>query len=232
MLVLITDPIYLYFVDDVIDRHDGTAQSMEETQYWSQNGVHFNSWGGVLRINRHDNQTGDYSEIIVIPGETYEGPDFDTDMGGCCGGDGGDHGGDEPANMGMMVTDNATFLDIGFSWDIFQDAGFANADVDEYEVILAEVDAQGEPISALIAHFDNTVSSTTIDDMLNGTNGATNNTATVLAEVNAEDGSSIVELTGATLLESKTYIVFVEAYDAQGNTLGESDDIALDGATP
>ncbi len=81
--------------DDVVDQDHETGN--HEPQFWSQGGVHFNSWGGVLRINKDNcdsNGNCTFSEEIVIPGETFDGPDFDVSpQGGCCGG-GGDGAGD------------------------------------------------------------------------------------------------------------------------------------------
>jgi len=154
----------------VIDQDHETGN--HEPQFWSQGGVHFNSWGGVLRINKDscdNNENCTFSEEIVIPGETFYGPEFNVsphfdggndtggnDTGGDGNGDGngngngnGDAGGDagggeddEPTNLTNQLTPGGSFTDATLSWAIDGNAAapLAAADIDGYRVILFEVD--------------------------------------------------------------------------------------------
>ncbi len=65
-----------------VDADGDGALDNGEDQFWPNNHVNFNTWGGILRIGSStcDNTTGhcDYSEEAVVPDGTYTGPSFDT----------------------------------------------------------------------------------------------------------------------------------------------------------
>ncbi len=233
--------------DGVIDQDHETGN--HEPQFWSQAGVNFNSWGGVLRINKDNcdsNGNCTFSEEIVIPGETFDGPEFDVSpQGDCCfdGGTGGDPddgmgGGedDEPANLTNELTPGGSFTDATLTWGIDGNAAdlLAAADIDGYRVILFEIDpttlnSDTEPtiLSALIAQVDASVTSITMGDMLNGATGVENVTADAIA-ASGEGWSAITDLTD--VVNTKGYFWFVEALDTNGDDIGESEGFALGAA--
>jgi len=191
--------------------------------------VNFNSWGGVLRVARDicDDMGCFYSEEIVIPGETYEGPDFDLMGGGDGGGNGG--GDDDPVeNINAFFNPGATFLDNAIEWNL--GPAIDSSMIAGYRVILFEVDptsADPEPLSARLIEVPNTMSMVTLDQMLNGGTGITDITAAALAHVNESEGLAIIELTAANMVPEKTYVWLVEAFDDQDNDLGESNPVFL-----
>lgn len=72
------------FLDPYVPSNGETADVQGEQVFWSQSSVYFNNWGGVLRIQSNSNcgNNGcDFSEEIVIPGATYDGPSFDGTQG-------------------------------------------------------------------------------------------------------------------------------------------------------
>jgi hypothetical protein len=66
------------------DANSNNTVDEGEAMFWSiGNPPHFNNWGGVLRIGGETCQgTGEeqqcfWQDQIVVPGGTYDGPDFD-----------------------------------------------------------------------------------------------------------------------------------------------------------
>ena len=199
-----------------------------ERMFWSNSHVNFNSWGGVLRINGEscdaNKENCNYIEEIVLPAGTYSGPSFDImesdDVGPCtdCG--------DIPSLFAQHTLDAATLGNSNFTWDVSANAPFEAADVAGYQVVLAEIDPTSqEPVNALIAEIGSDTLSMTLSDMLNSTNGATNITAAAIVEENANENTNITAITDLTsIIDTKMYIWFVEAVDANGDILGESDE--------
>jgi len=232
--------------DDVIDQGTEENNYFGEPQFWSQGGnVNFNTWGGVLRISTHGecNENGcDFSEEIVIPGEIYEGPDFDAAGNGPGGGDGGGGDGDDDGfkNINAFFTNGTgTFLGTTLEWDL--DPSINEDDIAGFRVLLFEVAPTSDgPRPAAVLAIDapgNTLTSITIDQMLNGGDGLDDITALALEHINvdiaAEGGTALVALTAATLLDNKAYVWFVEAYGAgEDEDIGESNDVFIAPAPP
>jgi len=231
--------------DDVIDQGTEENNYFGEPQFWSQGGnVNFNTWGGVLRISTHGecNENGcDFSEEIVIPGESYEGPDFDA-AGNGPGGNGGGGDGDDDGfkNINAFFSNEAgTFLGTTLEWDL--DPSINEGDIAGFRVLLFEVAPTADgPRPAAVLAIDatgNTLSSITIDQMLNGGAGLTDITALAVESINvditAEGGTAITALTAATLTNDKAYVWFVEAYGAgEDEDIGESNDVFIAPAPP
>lgn len=134
--------------------------------------------------------------------------------------------GDIPSLFAQHTLDAATLGNSNFTWDVSANAPFEAADVAGYQVVLAEIDPTSqEPVNALIAEIGSDTLSMTLSDMLNSTNGATNITAAAIAEENANENTNITAITDLTsIVDTKMYIWFVEAVDANGDILGESDE--------
>ena len=219
--------------DGVIDQGTEANNYFGEPQFWSMSYVNFNSWGGVLRVSRDicdENNNCNYSEDIVIPGETYDGPDFEVYNDGTGGGgNGGDNGGEQNINAFFLpFGDDQSFLDSALEWgpgpNIFAD------DIEGYRIVLFSIDpssADPEPLEARIVEVPNTMDIITLDQMVNGGTDIVDITTEALADENATEGSDIGELTTGNLTEDKTYIWIVEAFDAEGNDIGESNDVFL-----
>jgi len=231
--------------DGIIDQGTEANDYFGEPQFWSQGGnVNFNTWGGVLRISTHGecNENGcDFSEEIVIPGETYVGPDFDVSGQGP-GGDGGGGDGDDDGfkNINAFFTNTAgTFLGTTLEWDL--DPSINEGDIAGFRVLLFEVAPTPDgPRPAAVLAIDapgNTLSSITIDQMLNGGDGLNDITALAVESINeditAEGGTAITALAAASLTDDKAYVWFVEAYGAgEDEEVGESNDVFIAPAPP
>jgi hypothetical protein len=230
--------------DGVINQGTPANNFFGEPQFWSQGGnVNFNTWGGVLRISSHGecNDNGcDFSEEIVIPGETYEGPNFDA-AGNAPGGDGSNGGGDDGfKNINAFFSNAAgTFLGTTLEWDL--DPSINVADIAGFRVLLFEVspgDKGPEPKAVrVIDAAGSTLRSITIDQMLNAGTGLADITDTAITHINediaAEGGTAVVALTTGTLTNDKAYVWFVEAYGAgEGVDIGESNDVFIAPAPP
>ncbi|MEY8263951.1 MAG: hypothetical protein RPR98_07090 [Bermanella sp.] len=228
----------------IIDQPTEDNDYFGEPQFWSQGGnVNFNTWGGVLRISTHGecNENGcDFSEEIVIPDTTYEGPDFDVSGQGP-GGNGGDDGNDDGFNNinAFFTNDDNTFLGTTLEWDL--DPSINEGDITGFRILLFEVTPTPDgPRPAAVLAIDapgNTLSSITIDQMLNGGTNLNDITALAVESINAdiaeEGGTAIVALTSATLLDNKAYEWFVEAYGAgEDEDIGKSNDVFIAPAPP
>ncbi len=225
--------------DDVIDQGTEENNYFGEPQFWSQGAnVNFNTWGGVLRISTHGdcNENGcDFSEEIVIPGETYEGPDFDVANNGPGGSGGGDGGDDGFKNINAFFSNDAgTFLGTTLEWDL--DPSINESDIAGFRVLLFEVTFGNDgPEPAAVRVIDaagSALRSITIEQMLSGGAGLEDITDFAVehinADITAEGGSAVTALTNATLTNDKSYVWFVEAYGAgEDEDIGESNDVFI-----
>ena len=222
--------------DGLIDQGTEENNYFGEPQFWSMSHVNFNSWGGVLRASRDicDDNGCQYSEEIVIPGETYEGPDFDVEGNDNGGGDGGDNGGDQNINAFFMPAgEGGDFLDNAIEWNL--SPNIKAEDVAGYRVVLFSVDpstADAEPEEARIVEVPKTMGTITLEEMFGDGANIEDITTEVLAEENAAEGSAIIELTADNLTDDKTYIWIIEAFDDEGNDIGESNDVFLSPPPP
>ncbi len=222
---------------EVIDQGTEANNYFGEPQFWSMSYVNFNSWGGVLRVSRDfcdENNNCNYSEEIVIPGETYDGPDFEVYNDGTGGGNGGDNDGEQNINAFFLpFGDGQSFLDSALEW-----GPGPNINVDDiagYRIVLFSIDpssADPEPEEARIVEVPNTMDMITLDQMVNGGTDIVDITAAALADENATEGSAIIELTEANLTDDKTYIWIVEAFDNTDEDIGESNDVFLSPPPP
>jgi hypothetical protein len=113
--------------DNLIDQ--GDANGNHETQFWSQDNVHFNAWGGVLRLNSgncSDNECN-FTEEVVLPQQTYDGPNFNVDQGDCCGGKDNDNTAVSPKSV----------LDLVGTYKVTSD----NGDFNDYYAVITATDA-------------------------------------------------------------------------------------------
>ncbi len=223
--------------DGIVDQ--GDANSQPEAQFWSQDGVHFNAWGGVLRLNKNncdENFTNcNFSEEIVLPNQSYVGPSFDVNQGDCCGGPGDGDDDFQFEGLNNELTPGATFTDSVLSWSV--DSTILDpANISAYLVILVELDAStlgaGDPtlISVLAAEVETSVSSVTMADMLSGGTGVTNVTSDVVTHAanDTDDPQTLAPITElSSIVNSKAYYWFVEALDANGDRLAESEGFPL-----
>ncbi len=231
--------------DGIINQGTEANNYFGEPQFWSQGGnVNFNTWGGVLRISTHGecNENGcDFSEEIVIPGATYDGPDFDAAGNGPGGDGGGGDGGDDGfKNINAFFSNDAgTFLGTTLEWDL--DPSINVEDIAGFRVLLFSVapgDNGPEPTAVLaIDAAGSALSSITIDQMLNGGTGLVDITDVAVTHINediaAEGGTAIAALTSETLTNDKAYVWFVEAYGAgEDEDIGESNDVFIAPAPP
>ncbi len=119
------------------------------------------------------------------------------------------------------TADAGTIGNSSINWDISANAPFDASEVASFEVIFAELDGSGQPVNALVAETTGSTLSLTLSDMLNGTGGATN----ISAGAQDENGNSIPAITDlSTIVDTKHYIWFVEAFKANGDFLGDSDE--------
>ena len=221
--------------DGVIDQGTEANNYFGEPQFWSQGSVNFNTWGGVLRISSHgecnENGCGDFSEEIVLPGETYEGPDFEVfGHGGDGGGDGDDF---ENIDANFTVTPG-DFLATSLDWNL--DPSINTADIAGFRVLLFEVnftDHGPEPVAVkAMDSAGSDLRSITLEQMLNGGDGLNDITALAVEHISedivAEGGTALTALDAGTLTQDKSYIWFVEAYGfGEDEDVGASNDVFL-----
>ena len=215
--------------NDLIDQGTEANNYFWEPQFWSQDGVNFNSWGGVLRISHFgacdENGCGDFSEEIIIPGASYAGPSFNLTMAGPGGGNGDDDD-DFAPNINAFFLPGATVGEHALEWNLGPTINAS--DVTGFTVILFEVDPSAqepEPLAAVLVNVPATMGTININQMLNPSGDIVDITAQVLSDVSAEEGLTIQVLTA--LDATKTYVWIVEAFNAEDDVIGESNDIVI-----